>query len=255
MPDNSERLTFTGSLGEKLTARLDLPDGEARAFAVFAHCFTCSKDYKSVLRISRVLAEHAVAVLRFDFTGLGESQGDFSDTNFSTNLEDLLAAADFLREHYRPPALLVGHSLGGAAVLTAARHIEEVRAVATIAAPSDTQHLGTLLVMKAPQVKVEGMAEVEIGGRKLRIKRQLLDDLQSHSVLDSVAALGRALVIFHAPGDRVVQIEHAHRLFEAAAHPKSLISLEGADHLLSSERDALHVGKLLATWVDRYLDS
>jgi putative redox protein len=255
MASSSERLSFVGALGEKLTARLDAPAGAAKAFAIFAHCFTCSKDYKSVLRISRVLADHAVAVLRFDFTGLGESRGDFADTNFSTNLQDLLAAAEFLRRHYQPPNLLIGHSLGGAAVLTAARRIEEVKAVATIAAPSDTQHLGALLVMKAPQVKAEGMAEVEIGGRTLRIKRQLLDDLESHSVLDAAAALGRALLVFHAPEDRVVPLEHAERLFEAAAHPKSFIALDGADHLLSREDDALYVGRLLAAWFERYRDA
>lgn len=251
----TERLEFPGALGERLAAQLEHPTGRPDAFALFAHCFTCSKDLKAIRRISRVLADEGIAVLRFDFTGLGESEGDFADTNFSSNLDDLAAAADFLRDRYEAPQLLVGHSLGGTAALAAARRIREVRAVATIAAPSDTDHLRELLEKKAGPVEEDGTAEIDIAGRKFPIRDQLLRDLSEHSVRDAVADLRAPLLVFHSPVDSIVGIEHARRIFEAAKHPKSFISLDNADHLLlRSEDDARFVGRVLADWAKRYVD-
>lgn len=233
--------------------RLERPASEPLAYALFAHCFTCSKDVRAVGGISRALAERGYAVLRFDFTGLGESEGDFAGTNFSSNLGDLAAAAEFLRMRYRAPRLLIGHSLGGAAALVAARRIPECVAVATIAAPSDTEHLHHLLIRKAPAVLAEGVAQVRIGGRTFTVTRQLLEDLAQRHVEESLAALGRALLIMHSPADTVVGIDHAERLFAGASHPKSFVSLDGADHLLSSERDLRFAAETLAAWCGRYL--
>jgi uncharacterized OsmC-like protein/alpha/beta superfamily hydrolase len=249
----TERLEFPGAQGERLAAQLEHPSGQTTSFALFAHCFTCSKDFKAIRRISRVLAERGIAVLRFDFTGLGESEGDFADTNFSSNIEDVVAAADFLRDRYEAPQLLVGHSLGGTAALVAASRIEEVRAVATIAAPSDTDHLRELLIEKAPAVQQGETAEIHLAGRALRIKRQLLDDLAEHSVRDAIADLRRPLLLFHSPLDNIVPVDHARRIFQAAKHPKSFISLDNADHLLRSEDDSKYVAHVLATWAERYV--
>ena len=250
----TERIEFPGSRGERLAGRLEHARGQAVGFALFAHCFTCSKDLKATRRISRSLAEQGIAVLRFDFTGVGESEGDFADTDFSSNIEDLVAAADFLRDQYEAPRLLVGHSLGGTAALVAASRINEVRAVATIAAPSDTDHLRELLVEKAPAVQQGETAEIKLAGRAFRIKRQLLDDLAEHSVHDAIADLRRPLLLFHSPLDNVVTIDHARRIFEAAKHPKSFISLDNADHLLlRSEDDSHYVARVLATWAERYV--
>jgi putative redox protein len=249
-----ERVEFAGALGERLAARLEHPSGQVAAFALFAHCFTCSKDLKATRRISRSLAERGIAVLRFDFTGLGESEGDFADTDFSSNIDDLVAAADFLRDRYEAPQLLVGHSLGGTAALVAASRINEVRAVATIAAPSDTDHLRELLVEKAPAVQQSETAEINLAGRAFRIKRQLLDDLAEHSVRDSIADLRRPLLLFHSPLDNVVAVDHARRIFEAAKHPKSFVSLDSADHLLlGNDNDSQYVAHVLATWTQRYV--
>ncbi len=247
-----KRLRFPGAAGVTLAGRLERPSGEPVAFALFTHCFTCSKDFRAVGGISRTLAAQGYAVLRFDFTGLGESEGDFADTNFSSNLEDLLAAADFLRREYRAPRLLVGHSLGGAAVLAAARRIPECTAVATIAAPSDTEHLRDILFTRAPDIEVSGTARVRIGGRSFTIKRQLLDDLAYDHIKENLSALDRALLIMHSPADETVDIDHARRLFEGARHPKSFISIDGADHLLLDERDVKFAGEVLAAWAKRY---
>jgi len=254
MEVNTERLEFPGALGDALAARLERSAQQPAAYALFAHCFTCSKDLKAVRRISRSLAVNGIAVLRFDFTGLGESEGDFADTNFSSNLDDLVAAADFLRKEFEAPRLLVGHSLGGAAVLAAAHRVDECRAVATIAAPSSTSHLRDLLRQEAPAVEDQGQAEVELAGRSIRIRKQLLDDLAEHKLTDAISALNRPLVIFHAHTDQVVGIKHARQIFAAAKHPKSFISLDQADHLLlADERDARFVGDVLAAWTSRYL--
>ena len=255
MSISSDRLQFPGASGGLLTARLERPAAEPAAYALFAHCFTCSKDYKAVVRISRLLADRGIAVLRFDFTGLGESEGEFSDSNFSTNLGDFVAAADFLRREYDPPQLLIGHSLGGTAALAAAGRIPETQAVVTIAAPCGTHHLKNLLETKAPDLAAAGEAEVDIAGRTIRIKRQLLDDLENHAVAEHIAHLGKPLMVFHSPDDRILPIEHAHRIFEAASHPKSFVSLDGADHLLlRREEDARYVGDVLASWAGRYLE-
>ena len=250
----STRLTFSGAQGDALSARLERPVGPVRAAALFAHCFTCSKDLKAVRRISRSLVEEGIAVFSFDFTGLGESEGAFADTNFTSNVEDLEAAARFMESEVGAPALLVGHSLGGAAVLAAAHGLESVRAVATIGAPSDPAHLVTTLERAAPELTAAGEAEVKLAGRTFRIKRQLLDDLKEQRLIELVSTLGRPLMIFHSPVDETVSVDHAAVLYKAARHPKSYVSLDMADHLLLKDpADAALVGKILAAWVERYL--
>lgn len=249
------RVRFRGSRGAELAARLDLPVSPPRAYAVFAHCFTCNKDLKAVNWMGRELVDQRVAFLRFDFTGLGESGGDFAETNFTSNLADLVAAADFLRANYRAPALLIGHSLGGTAALAAAADIPEVRAVATIAAPSGTGPLHEFLTRQAPSLTSEESAHIEVMGRTIRIKGQLLEDLRKYDVLGAVRRLGRPLLIFHSPTDEVVEVEHARRIFDAAQQPKSFIALDGADHLLvARESDARYVAGVLAAWARRYVD-
>ena len=251
-----ERLKFPGSQTAQLAGWLETPDGTPTAYAVFAHCFTCSKDIKAAGRIGRALAERGIAVLRFDFTGIGESEGEFAETDFTSNLEDLVAAADFLRRERQAPRLLVGHSLGGAAVLCAAPRIPEVSAVATIAAPSDTEHLRDTLVRLSPELEERGEAEIDLGGgRPFRIRQQLLDDLSEDHLQRILGDLRKPLLLFHSPLDRTVPIDHAERLFLAAKHPKSFISLDKADHLLSDERDAAHAGEVLAAWARRYLQT
>ena len=248
------RLHFEGAFGDRLAARVELPVGRPTACALFAHCFTCGKDLKAVVRISRALAERGVAVFRFDFTGLGESEGDFAETNFSSNLEDLVAAAELMRGEWGGAQILIGHSLGGAAVLAAARRIPEVKAVATIAAPSDTEHLRETLVDIAPEIESEGEAEVNLGGRPVRVKNQLLVDLEEQSMMASIHNLGLPLLIFHSPTDEVVGIDHARRIYKAARHPKSFVALDGADHLLlTREEDSRFVADVLAAWAGRHV--
>jgi len=250
----STRLTFPGAQGDTLSARLERPVGPARAAALFAHCFTCSKDLKAIRRISRSLVEEGIAVFAFDFTGLGESEGSFADTNFSSNIEDLEAAARFMESEIGAPALLVGHSLGGAAVLAVAHRLESVRAVATIGAPSDPAHLVTTLEEAAPELATASEAEITLAGRPFRIKRQLLDDLKEQRLIELVSTLGRPLMIFHSPVDETVSVDHAAVLYQAARHPKSFVSLDTADHLLLQKpEDAAFVGQVLAAWVKRYL--
>ncbi len=254
MPVETQRLHFHNTRNERLAARLEITGDEPAAFAIFAHCFTCSKDLKAVRWIGEGLAEEGIAVLRFDFTGMGESEGRFEDTNFTTNIEDVVAAADFLRESYRAPRLLIGHSLGGAAVLAAASRIPEVAAVATIAAPSTTQELCRHLAGLAPGIETHGEADIQIGGRPVRIKRQLLDDLETHSLEEAIRSLNRPLLIFHSPSDPVLSIRHAYRIYELASEPRSIVSLDRADHLLlQDERDARFVSKILASFAERYL--
>jgi putative redox protein len=248
-----ENVRFPGAHGQQLAARIDRPAGEPRAWALFAHCFTCSKDQKGARWISRALAGQGIGVLRFDFTGIGESEGDFAATDFSSNLDDLVAAADFLRGTHRAAQILVGHSLGGAAVLAAAARIPEAVAVATLAAPSDPEHLGRTLVRIAPELEHEGSAEVVLGGRSFRIRRRLLDDLAAQRLEPAITGLRRALLILHSPTDDSVGIEHAARIYQAARHPKSFVSLDGADHLLSRERDARYAASVIAAWASRYV--
>jgi len=251
-----KRLSFPGAFGTNLVGRLERPDpsrGEPAAYALFAHCFTCSKDLKAAVRISRTLVERGIAVFRFDFTGIGESAGDFGDTDFSSNLDDLEAAADFLRREYRAPQILIGHSLGGAAVLAAAERMAEVEAVATIGAPSDTEHLRETLLRKAPELEERGEARVQLGPQAFTIKRQLLEDLGREHLERTIGELGRALLIFHSPVDEIVDIDNARRIYQAARHPKSFVSLDDADHLLTNPRDARYVGEVLAAWAGRYV--
>ncbi|MHA7683195.1 bifunctional alpha/beta hydrolase/OsmC family protein [Cupriavidus sp. PET2-C1] len=250
----AQRLQFPGSDGQQLSARLDLPVGPVRTFALFAHCFTCGKDVLAATRIAQALTAHGIAVLRFDFTGLGGSGGDFANTNFSSNVADLLAAADYLRQHHRAPALLIGHSLGGAAVLSAAHGIPEAKAVVTIAAPSDPSHVVGLFGDQAARIEADGEAEVRLAGRPFKIKRQFIEDVAEQKLLDSVAKLRKALLVMHAPQDDTVGIDNATQIFIAAKHPKSFVSLDRADHLLTRKADAVYVANTIAAWSQRYLD-
>lgn len=253
MPAQTLSLSFPGAHGTMLAARLDLPLTAAPiAYALFAHCFTCSKETKATTYVSAALAERGIAVLRFDFTGLGASGGDFADTNFSSNVEDLVSAADYLREHYRAPAILVGHSLGGSAVLSAAGRVPEAVAVATIGSPFDPAHVLHLIKDKEA-VERDGEAEVDIGGRPFRIRRQFLEDLSGSKLGDEVANLGKALLVMHSPRDSVVGVDNATRIFSAAKHPRSFVSLDPADHMLSRREDARYAGSILASWAARYL--
>jgi putative redox protein len=254
MATQSHKVTFPGSLGTQLAARLDLPDGPVRAYALFAHCFTCSKDIFAAARIAAALTEHGIAVLRFDFTGLGASEGEFANTNFSSNVADLLKAADYLRTNHSAPKILIGHSLGGAAVLAAAGDVPEATAVATIAAPAEASHVVHNFGAKLDEIAETGMAEVSLAGRSFTIRKQFLDDLEEHRLARRIAALKRALIVFHAPRDVTVGIENAAAIFTAAKHPKSFISLDDADHLLSRREDAVYVASILSAWVSRYID-
>ncbi len=255
MAVKSEKVTFTGAGGENLAARLDSPPGKPRAYALFAHCFTCNKDIFAAARIAGGLAEQGIAVLRFDFTGLGASEGDFANTNFSSNVGDLVRAADFLRETREAPKLLVGHSLGGAAVLAAAAQVPEAAMVATIGAPADPVHVTHHFTEARPEIEAAGEAEVLLVGRPFRIKKQFLEDIERQKLESAIAGLKKALVIFHAPRDETVGIENASQIFLAAKHPKSFISLDDADHLLSRKSDAIYVAEVLAAWAGRYLGS
>jgi uncharacterized OsmC-like protein/fermentation-respiration switch protein FrsA (DUF1100 family) len=250
----NQKITFAGADGSQLSARLSLPpDEEVVACALFAHCFTCSKDLKPVVNISRALTQERIAVLRFDFTGLGESEGDFADTTFSTNIEDLVAAAAYMGSEFEAPAILVGHSLGGAAVLQAAAHIESVRAVATIGAPFDPAHVKHLFEGSLEEIEERGEADVMLAGRRFTVGRQFVQDLDGHRMEQTIAGLGRPLLIFHSPVDQTVGIDNAALIYKAARHPKSFVSLDDADHLLLDPRDSLYVGSVLAAWAHRYI--
>jgi putative redox protein len=250
---SATRIEFDGSQGERLSARLDLPDGEPRAWALFAHCFTCSKDFVASRRVGQALAERGVGVLRFDFTGLGSSAGDFANTDFSSNVDDLVAAADWLRRERAAPQILVGHSLGGAAVLAAAARIPEAVGVATIGAPSDPEHVAELFADRHAEIEARGEAEVELAGRRFKIRKGFLDDVAGAKLEQAIAGLGRALLVLHSPIDNQVGIDHASRIFLAARHPKSFVSLDDADHLLSRPRDAEYAAEMIAAWASRYL--
>ncbi|WP_438275058.1 bifunctional alpha/beta hydrolase/OsmC family protein [Nitrobacter sp.] len=251
----NERLQFSGSDGSELAAALDLPDGEPAAYALFAHCFTCGKDVLAARRIAAALTAHGIAVLRFDFTGLGASEGEFANSTFSSNVADIVLAADHLRQTRRPPAILIGHSLGGAAVLAAAARIPEAKAVATIAAPSDPAHVTHLFADRLVDIRAQGSVEVSLAGRPFHIKREFLDDIAEHNLMEKVAELRKALLILHSPTDDIVGIDNATRIFVAAKHPKSFISLSGADHLLSRKSDADYVADVIAVWAQRYLEA
>ena len=249
----TERITFQGSLGETLAARLDLPRGTPRAYALFAHCFSCSKDIFAASRIAGQLAENGIAVLRFDFTGLGNSDGDFANTDFSSNVDDLLAAANFMRREYEAPSLIIGHSLGGSAVIMAAGDVPECKAVVSIGAPSDPQHVTHNFAEHLDEIEREGIAEVQLGGRPFAIRREFVKDLKANKVTKEAAILDRALLVMHAPDDAQVSIENASDIFAAAKHPKSFVALEGADHLLTKKEDAIYAANVICSWADRYL--
>ena len=246
------RIDFPGADGQKLAARLDLPDFPARAFALFAHCFSCSKDIHAASRIARRLTEHGIGVLRFDFTGLGSSEGDFANTNFSTNIQDLGAAAAWLSKEVGGPQLLIGHSLGGAAVVAAAANLPEVRAVATIGAPSDAEHVIHNFGERLDEIESSGQAEVHLAGRPFTIKKQFVEDVRGAKVRDAAAGLKRPLLVMHAPLDDIVGIDNATGLFVAAKHPKSFISLDKADHLLTREQDTYYAADMIAAWAAPY---
>jgi len=250
----SEKVTFPGSSGTPLAGRLDMPDAQPQAFALFAHCFTCSKDVLAASRIAQALTGHGIAVLRFDFTGLGGSDGDFANTNFTSNVADLVNAADYLRNNHTAPTILVGHSLGGAAVLAAAEHIPEARAVATIGAPAGTEHLLHLLGENRREIEETGEAEICLAERPFRIRRQFLDDIADQPQSDRIRRLSAALLVMHSPTDETVGIDNARSIFDAARHPKSFVSLDGADHLLTRAPDARFAASMLAAWASRYLD-
>ena len=245
--------SFPGHSGDLLAARLDIPAGPIRATALFAHCFTCSKDILAAKRIASELARVGIAVLRFDFTGLGSSKGEFANTNFSSNVQDLVFAADYLRQNYEAPSLLIGHSLGGAAVLSVAADIPEVKGVVTIGAPSDAEHVLHNFSADIDAIEQHGKAEVSLAGRPFTIQKQFVDDVRSSKLVDRIAAMKSPLLVLHSPIDQTVGIENAGEIFGAARHPKSFVSLDQADHLLSHSEDAAYAASVIAGWADRYL--
>ena len=250
----SERFDFSNAAGERLAALLDSPIEPPRAYALFAHCFTCGKDIRAAKRIAEALTALGIAVLRFDFTGLGSSDGEFANTTFSSNVADLIAAADALRRTRRGPAILIGHSLGGAAVLAVAADVAEARAVVTIAAPCDPTHVVGLFKDRIGEIDTAGGIDVNLAGRPFRISRAFLDDVNQQRLRDRIGALHKALLVFHSPTDDIVGIENATYIFTAAKHPKSFVSLAGADHLLSRRSDATYVANVIRAWAERYLD-
>lgn len=244
---------FINDQGERLAGLLEMPVEKPKAYALFAHCFTCSKDIAAASRITRALSAYGIATLRFDFTGLGNSDGDFANTNFSSNLDDLIAAAQFLYDEYDPPSLLIGHSLGGAAVLAAAHEIESVKALVTIGAPASANHIEHLFARDKPNIEA-GAATIHLGGRSFTIKRQFLQDVERYSSTEHIAALNAPLLVLHSPLDTIVSINEASRIFQAARHPKSFISLNKADHLLSKREDSEYVAGVIAAWASQFLE-
>ncbi|HEY7248154.1 MAG TPA: bifunctional alpha/beta hydrolase/OsmC family protein [Xanthobacteraceae bacterium] len=251
----SERFEFSNAAGERLAALLDRPIGQPRAYALFAHCFTCGKDVHAAKRIAEALTALGIAVLRFDFTGLGSSEGEFANTTFSSNVADVVAAAAALRARWRAPGILIGHSLGGTAVLAAAADLEEVRAVATIGAPADPAHVVGLFKDSAAETGTAHDIDVTLAGRSFRISRSFLDDVKQQRLGERIATLRKALLVFHSPTDAIVGIENASFIFTAAKHPKSFVSLAGADHLLSKRSDASYVANVIHAWAERYLEA
>jgi len=251
----AEKIEFQNSEGITLSAKIEFPVSELpQQFAIFAHCFTCNKNLAAVRNISRALTQEGIAVMRFDFTGLGDSGGSFEDTNFSSNMQDIVASADYLQQHFKAPSLLIGHSLGGAAVLRAAYDIPSVRAVATLGAPYDPEHVSHMMESSLQEIEQEGQARVSIGGRPFYIKKQFLDDIRSSKFEERIKDLEAALLILHSPQDEIVGIANAARIYHAATHPKSFITLDGADHLMSRKQDSQYAGLMIANWAKRYLD-
>ncbi|MFC4632346.1 alpha/beta fold hydrolase [Dokdonia ponticola] len=250
----SRKLSFTNAEGKALSARLDFPaNQDPHNFAIFAHCFTCSKDFSAVRNVSRALASEGFGVLRFDFMGLGDSDGDFADTNFSSNVTDLISAADFLTKEFKAPTLIVGHSLGGAAAIFAGGKIESIQAVATIGAPSNPKHVQKQLGHQLEVIKENGEANVVLAGRDFTFKKQFIDDLETSSCVEAARHLNKALLILHSPQDATVSIKNAEEIYHAAHHPKSFVTLDGSEHLLIDKKNASYVGKIVAGWAARYL--
>ena len=253
MAGRRTKLEFPGADGLTIAGLLETPDETPRAFALFAHCFTCGKDVVAASRIARSLVTKGYGVLRFDFTGLGSSEGDFANSNFSTNVQDLVAAADYLREKYQAPSILIGHSLGGAAVLSAANEVPEATGIVTIGAPADPQHVVKQFACDISQIEKEGSATVSLAGRNFTIKKQFLDDLNNQLQQDKIAKLDKALLVFHSPIDTTVSISEAEKIYVSAKHPKSFISLDKANHLLTNAQDAEYVAVSIAAWASRYV--
>ena len=253
MDGKTLKTEFTGAGGEKLAAALELPKGAPRAYALFAHCFSCSKDIKAAREIARSLKDDGIAVLRFDFTGLGSSDGEFANTNFSSNVEDLVSAANFLRSNYAAPSLLIGHSLGGAAAIVAGAEIDDIKGVAVIGAPSEASHVLEQIKDARGEIEEKGIAEVSLAGRPFTIKKQFIDDLENDRVKIAASKLKKSFLILHSPLDQTVGIENATELFIAAKHPKSFVSLDHADHLLSNADDARYAAKMIAAWAGGFL--
>ncbi|HKJ20493.1 MAG TPA: alpha/beta fold hydrolase [Woeseiaceae bacterium] len=249
----SKNISFPNADGQALAGILDMPDRAPRAYALFAHCFTCSKNLKAATNIARAMTDAGIAVLRFDFTGLGKSEGAFEDTSFSSNIADLLSAVDWLEKEHRAPEILFGHSLGGTAVLQAASRIPSAVAVATIGSPADPEHVTHMLTGAEDALAEDGVAEVQLGGRPFRIRKEFVDDLAVHDLPATIASLRKALLVMHAPLDDIVEIDNASELFRAAKHPKSFVSLDKADHLLSRSEDSRYAGEILSAWAKRYL--
>tara|TARA_R110002126_G_scaffold291807_1_gene459748 strand:+ start:199784 stop:200656 length:873 start_codon:yes stop_codon:yes gene_type:complete len=249
------KITFEGSQGEILAARLDAPAGGIKAYALFAHCFTCSKDIFAASRIAKTLTDNGIAVLRFDFTGLGQSEGEFSNTNFTSNVQDLVKAADYMRKNLAAPLVLIGHSLGGTAVLSAAKHIDEAVAVVTIGAPADAAHVTHNFGHKVAEIMENGMAKLLLAGRSFVIRKQFIEDAQAQNIHNDIERLNKALLVMHAPLDETVGIENAAEIFALAKHPKSFVTLDDADHLLTKRRDAEYAAHIVAVWLGRYITS
>jgi putative redox protein len=247
------RTTFTGSAGTQLAARLDLPAGPVRGFALFAHCFTCTKDVLAAKRIASGLAAAGVGLLRFDFTGLGSSEGEFANTDFSSNIEDLIGAAGYLRDNFAAPLLLIGHSLGGAAVLAAAAEIPEAKALVTIGAPADVTHVLKQFGSSLEEIRDRGHARVTLAGRQFTIRSAFIEDAKGHRLASRISTLGKALLVMHSPRDAVVGIDNASQIFLAAKHPKSFVSLDDADHLLSDAGAAAYAARVIAAWASKYI--
>ncbi|WP_435198584.1 alpha/beta hydrolase [Janibacter sp. GS2] len=250
---DTEEITFEGTGGESLVGSLDRPPKEPEAYALMAHCFSGGRNHPATRRVSAALCERGVAVLRFDFTGFGDSGGEFAESTFTSNVADIVRAADWMRAEHGPPSLLIGHSLGGAAVIPAAREVPEVTAVVTIGAPDDPGHVAHLFASVLPEVERDGRADVVLGGQRVTVSREFLEDVRSVDIDSAAARLDRALLVMHSPHDQVVGLANAEAIYRAARHPKSFISLDGADHLLTGARDAARVAHLIAVWADPYL--
>ncbi|PWQ93883.1 bifunctional alpha/beta hydrolase/OsmC family protein [Leucothrix arctica] len=251
-----QKVTFTNNLGIELAGSLETPkdDTPIRSYALFAHCFTCGKDIAAASRVARALTKHGIAVLRFDFTGLGNSDGDFANTHFSSNIDDLVSAYEMLERNYRAPQLIIGHSLGGTAVLGSAHKMPQIKAVVTIGSPATADHVEHLFTCPTDEMEKDADVEINLGIRKFNVRRQMLDELRKHDDVSYISKLNLPIMVFHSPIDTVVSVNEASKIFQAAKHPKSFVSLDDADHLLSSAKDAEYVAQTLASWADRYLD-